>query len=81
MVRPSGRGHGRGRAYPTVDALAYGPVVAWLRSEELGRWLRALAQPQLTELARLLPELLVAVPGVTRPERLPPSTGAEVSNP
>jgi hypothetical protein len=43
------------RAYLTVGALAYGPVVAWLRSEELGPWLRALAQPQLTELARLLP--------------------------
>ncbi|TKG72504.1 transcriptional regulator [Prauserella endophytica] len=58
------------RAYPGEGALAYGPVVAWLRSERLNAGLRALAAPYLTELARLLPELLATVP---RPLRLPES--------
>lgn len=61
------------RAYPGEGVLAYGPVVAWLRSERLTAGLRALARSYLTELARLLPELLVEVPGLARPERLPES--------
>jgi len=61
------------RAYPGEGVLAYGPVVAWLRSERLTAGLRTLARSYLTELARLLPELLVEVPGLARPERLPES--------
>ncbi len=62
-----------GRAYAGQGALAYGPVVSWLRSEDLMPPLLALARPHLTELARVLPELLAAVPGLARPERLPES--------
>ncbi|WP_431919466.1 ATP-binding protein [Amycolatopsis tucumanensis] len=58
------------RAYPGEGALAYGPVTSWLRSERLNRSLRGLPAPYLTELARLLPELLTTVP---RPQRLPES--------
>ncbi|MFI6094972.1 ATP-binding protein [Lentzea sp. NPDC051213] len=58
------------RAYPGEGMLAYGPVTAWLRSERLGRSLRTLPAPYLTELARLLPELIATVP---RPQRLPES--------
>jgi DNA-binding SARP family transcriptional activator len=61
------------RAYPGEGALAYGPIVAWLRSEDLNGRLRVLARPYLTELARLLPELVASVPGLTRPQRLPES--------
>jgi DNA-binding SARP family transcriptional activator len=60
------------RAYAAEGALAYGPVVAWLRSPALRQHIARLDGPQLTELARLLPELLTDVPGLTRPEPLPP---------
>jgi DNA-binding SARP family transcriptional activator len=60
-------------AYAGEGALAYGPVVVWLRSEDVGARLPNLARSHLTELARLLPELLAIVPGLPRPERLPES--------
>ena len=59
------------RCYPAEGALAYGPVVAWLRSEELRPRLLRLEGSRLTELARLLPELLVELPDLERPEPLP----------
>ena len=52
------------RAYPAEGAVAYGPVVAWLRSEALAPRLRRLDRVHVSELARLLPEL-------GRPEPLP----------
>ena len=52
------------RAYPAEGAVAYGPVVAWLRSEALAPRLRRLDRAHVGELARLLPEL-------GRPEPLP----------
>ncbi len=58
------------RAYPAEGALAYGPLVAWLRSEVFRARLERLDAPHLTELARLLPELLAAVPGLAHPEPL-----------
>lgn len=61
------------RSYPVEGALAYGPLVAWLRSEELKAHLGRLDQTRLTELARLLPELLSEVPNLARPEQLPES--------
>jgi tetratricopeptide (TPR) repeat protein len=45
------------RSYPAEGALAYGPVVSWLRSPPLGDHLGRLDPPRLAELARLLPEL------------------------
>jgi DNA-binding SARP family transcriptional activator len=59
------------RAYAAEGALAYGPVVAWLRAESLSGHVAGLDRPHLTELARLLPELLTTVPGLARPESLP----------
>jgi len=61
------------RSYPAEGALAYGPLVAWLRSEPLKARLVRLDRAHLTELARLLPELLSEVPELTRPEQLPES--------
>ncbi|MEZ4672921.1 MAG: AAA family ATPase [Caldilineaceae bacterium] len=55
------------RCYAVEGALAYAPVVAWLRSERLrSRW-SALDPVWLTELARLLPEVRTNHPN------LPPS--------
>ncbi|MFN8517227.1 MAG: AAA family ATPase, partial [Chloroflexia bacterium] len=59
------------RAYAAEGALAYGPVVAWLRSEAIGTLVAGLDRAHLTELARLLPELLATVPDLARPEPLP----------
>ena len=56
------------RAYPAEGPLAYGVAAAWLRSGPLAARLARLERPQLTELARLLPELAAQV---TPPEPLP----------
>jgi DNA-binding SARP family transcriptional activator len=60
------------RGYAAEGAIAYGPVVAWLRSPALSPRLRRLAPAHLAELARLLPELgapprTTAVPAATAP--------------
>jgi DNA-binding SARP family transcriptional activator len=55
------------RSYPAEGALAYGPVVAWLRSEPLAARRVRLDRGRLAELARVLPE----VSGLPRPEPLP----------
>jgi DNA-binding SARP family transcriptional activator len=59
------------RSYQAEGDLAYGPVAAWLRSEAFKPALVALDRVRLTELARVLPELLVDVPDLPRPEPLP----------
>jgi hypothetical protein len=56
------------RAYPAEGPLAYGLAAAWLRSQPVAERLSRLERPQLTELARLLPELAAHVPP---PEPLP----------
>src|SRR5215468_6167192 len=56
------------RAYPAEGPLAYGVATAWLRSQPVAARLARLDRPQLTELARLLPELAAHVPP---PEPLP----------
>ena len=48
----------RTRSYAAEGALAYAPVAAWLRSDALGPALSALEDTWLTEVARVLPELL-----------------------
>ncbi|HET8755829.1 MAG TPA: AAA family ATPase, partial [Solirubrobacteraceae bacterium] len=53
------------RSYQAEGALAYGPVVAWLRAAALAPRRVRLDPPRLRELARLLPE----IPGT--PEPLP----------
>ena len=59
---------GEARAYPAEGPLAYGLAAAWLRSQPVSARLSRLERPQLTELARLLPEL---AGHVTPPEPLP----------
>jgi hypothetical protein len=61
------------RAYPGAGELAYRPVVTWLRSTALDPAAHGLARPHLSELARILPDLLVTVRGLAAPERLPES--------
>jgi DNA-binding SARP family transcriptional activator/tetratricopeptide (TPR) repeat protein len=56
------------RAYPAEGPLAYGLAAAWLRSQPVSARLSRLARPQLTELARVLPELAGQAPP---PEPLP----------
>jgi DNA-binding SARP family transcriptional activator len=57
------------RSYAAEGALAYGPVVAWLRSEQLAARRGRLDRGRLGELSRLLPELGEAS-AARRPEPL-----------
>jgi DNA-binding SARP family transcriptional activator len=59
------------RSYAVEGALAFGPVIAWIRSPALRPRLERLDRGRLSELARLLPELLSEMPGLVRPEPLP----------
>lgn len=59
------------RSYATEGALAYGPVIEWLRSDALRPRLAHLDPPTRTELSRLLPELAAEVPDLRAPESLP----------
>jgi DNA-binding SARP family transcriptional activator len=56
------------RAYPAEGLIAYGLAASWLRSQPVAARLARLDPAQLTELARLLPELAERVPP---PEPLP----------
>lgn len=58
------------RSYAAEGALAYAPVVEWLRAPPLQTALATLADPWLTEVARLLPELLVERPTLPHPAPL-----------
>lgn len=60
----------RTRSYAAEGALAYAPVVEWLRSPALRRAIAVLDPVWRTELARLLPELLTQFPALPRPEPL-----------
>ncbi len=56
------------RCYEAEGALAYAPVVAWLRSPALHARLSVLEPVWAVEAARLLPELLTERPGLARPK-------------
>jgi DNA-binding SARP family transcriptional activator len=60
-----------GAAYAAEGALAYGPVLGWLRSETIASSRRRLSDQTLSEVARLLPELLVERPGLLPPLPMP----------
>ncbi|HWQ13341.1 MAG TPA: AAA family ATPase [Roseiflexaceae bacterium] len=60
----------RTRAYAAEGRLSYAPVTEWLRSESLRPALDKLAPVWLTDVARLLPELLSEHPELPRPEPL-----------
>ncbi|MBN1657688.1 MAG: tetratricopeptide repeat protein [Anaerolineae bacterium] len=56
------------RCYPGGQSLAYTPVTDWLRSAALERSLHSLDPLWLTEISRVLPEILVERPDLTRPQ-------------
>ena len=58
----------RARCGPTGAALAYAPVASWLQSDALRRSLQNLDDTWLAELARLLPDLPGARPGLRPPQ-------------
>jgi DNA-binding SARP family transcriptional activator len=58
------------RSYPAEGALAFGPVVAWLRSDPLAGHLGRIDPARRAELAALLPEVRPATPG--QPPAAPP---------
>ena len=58
----SGAATAYARCYRAEGALAYGPVVAWLRSDALAPRRGRLDATRLSELARLLPEVAGAPP-------------------
>ena len=60
----------RTRAYAVTGDLAYAPVTELLCSKALGELWRRLDMVWLTELSRLLPELLIERPQLHRPEPL-----------
>ena len=55
------------RCYATAEKLAYAPVASWLRTEALRPALSTCADVWLTEVARLVPELLVQRPDLPHP--------------
>ncbi|MBW7884918.1 MAG: AAA family ATPase, partial [Caldilineaceae bacterium] len=58
------------RCYMSERGLAYSPAVTWLRSDSCRSAVAALDDIWITELARLLPELLIERPALPRPEPL-----------
>ena len=59
------------RCYSAEGSLAYAPVVTWLRSAALRTRLPRLDRTRRTEIARLVPELLVETPDLPAPATLP----------
>lgn len=55
------------RCYAAVGELAYAPVISWLRTDALQTGLSALDAASLTEIARLVPEVLVTRSKLPRP--------------
>jgi DNA-binding SARP family transcriptional activator len=55
------------RCYASGGELAYAPVTAWLRTDALQRGLASMEPAWLTEVARLLPELLAERPDLPLP--------------
>lgn len=60
----------RTRAYAAEGSLAYAPVTEWLRAEVFQPARKQLPDVWLSEVARLLPEILVERPHLPRPDPL-----------
>ncbi len=60
----------RARCYFAQGQLAYAPAAEWLRAEPLRSARNQLPKPQLAELARVLPEILVDHPDIAAPQPL-----------
>lgn len=58
------------RCYSVQGEFAYGPVTEWLRAEPLRIARQKLTRHQLSELARLVPEILIETPGLASPQPL-----------
>lgn len=58
------------RSYAAQGGLAYGPVTAWLRTVGLQSQPHSLDDLWLSEISRLLPELLLTNPHITPPQPL-----------
>ena len=69
-VQHPNRGTARARCYFAQGQLAYGPVAEWLRAEPMRLARLQLPKPQLAELARVLPEILVENPEIAPPQPL-----------
>lgn len=68
--RDPGQAVARAWCYLAHGQHAYGPVAEWLRTEPLRVARGLLPKPQLAELARLLPEILVENPDIPPPQPL-----------
>jgi len=68
--RDPGQAVARAWCYLAHGQHAYGPVAEWLRTEPLRVARGLLPKPQLAELARLLPEILVENPEIPAPQPL-----------
>ncbi|HKF38699.1 MAG TPA: AAA family ATPase, partial [Ktedonobacteraceae bacterium] len=55
------------RCYAVEGRLAYAPIATWLRTDSLRADLQKLSEVWLTEVTRLLPELLAERPALPRP--------------
>jgi DNA-binding SARP family transcriptional activator/predicted negative regulator of RcsB-dependent stress response len=60
--------YARTRSYGAEGRLALAPVIDWLRSDVIGQSLGRLSELWLTEITRLLPELLAERPRLPRPQ-------------
>ena len=60
----------RARCYFAQGQLAYGPITELLRAEPMRAARTQLPLPQLAELARVVPEILVENPGISPPQPL-----------
>lgn len=72
LVHLSGQGFNvaHSRAYAAEGQVAFAPVTGWLRSPALHEAMSGLDRLWLTEVARLLPELLTQQPGLPAPSPL-----------
>ena len=69
-ARRQGVAAARTRCYGALGRLSLAPVSEWLRSEALSPRLADLPDVWYLEVARILPELLAARPGLERPSRM-----------
>lgn len=65
-----GEAAARARCYVTQSGLAYTPVTDWLRAEPFRSGREKLPKSQLTELSRVLPEILAEHPEIAPPQPL-----------
>lgn len=67
------------RCHSSYGEVAFAPAVAWLRAKAIGDSLTSLSATWLTELARLLPELLLERRDLPHPQPMPRASRANAS--